>query len=96
VASPWRWPCCGCARCRGRVRHRRSKCDRAALVIGGERIVPCSGLPASRRSAGNSIAWSAQLRTMWISGSLIRSRIWRSSSVSAPSSPARCACPVRR
>ena len=47
-------------------------------------MVPCSGLPAAARSAGVSSPWSAELRTMWVSGSLIRSSTWRSSSVSAP------------
>ncbi len=47
-------------------------------------MVPCSGLPAATRSAGVSRPWSAELRTMWVSGSLIRSSTWRSSSVSAP------------
>ena len=47
-------------------------------------MVPCSPLPAASRSAGVSRPWSAELRTMWVSGSLIRSSTWRSSSVSAP------------
>ena len=47
-------------------------------------MVPCSGLPAAKRSAGVSSPWSAELRTIWVSGSLIRSSTWRSSSVSAP------------
>ena len=47
-------------------------------------MVPCSGLPLAARSAGVSSPWSAELRTMWVSGSLIRSSTWRSSSVSAP------------
>ena len=46
---------------------------------------PVSGLPAARRSAGFSRPWSPELRTMWVSGSLISSSTWRSSSVSAPS-----------
>ncbi len=45
---------------------------------------PRSGLPAARRSSVRSRPWSAELRTMWVSGSLIRSSTWRSSSVSAP------------
>ena len=47
-------------------------------------MVPCSRLPAAGRSAGVSRPWSAELRTMWVRGSLIRSSTWRSSSVSAP------------
>ena len=46
---------------------------------------PVSGLPAARRSAGLSRPWSPLLRTMCVSGSLISSSTWRSSSVSAPS-----------
>ncbi len=46
---------------------------------------PVSGLPAARRSAGISSPWSPLLRTMCVSGSLISSSTWRSSSVSAPS-----------
>ena len=47
-------------------------------------MVPCSGLPAAERSAGVSRPWSAELRTMCVNGSLIRSSTCRSSSVSAP------------
>ena len=47
-------------------------------------MVPCSPLPAASRSAGVSRPWSAELRTMCVNGSLIRSSTWRSSSVSAP------------
>ena len=47
-------------------------------------MVPFSGLPAAMRSARDSRPWSAELRTMWVSGSLMRSSTWRSSSVSAP------------
>ena len=47
-------------------------------------MVPCSPLPEASRSAGVSRPWSAELRTMCVSGSLIRSSTWRSSSVSAP------------
>ena len=59
--------------------------DVAALVIGGE--ADRARAPACRpraRSAGVSRPWSAELRTMWVSGSLMRSSTWRSSSVSAP------------
>ena len=59
--------------------------DVAALVIGGQPdgalLAPCR---AASRSAGVSRPWSAELRTMCVSGSLIRSSTWRSSSVSAP------------
>ena len=34
-------------------------------------IVPCSGLPRARRSAGSSMPWSQELRTRWVSGSVI-------------------------
>ena len=47
-------------------------------------MVPCSPLPEASRSAGVSRPWSAELRTMCVNGSLIRSSTWRSSSVSAP------------
>ena len=47
-------------------------------------MVPRAGLPAALRSADDSMPWSAELRTMWVSGSLMTSRTWRSSSVSAP------------
>ena len=59
--------------------------DVAALVIGGEAdgaLLRLAG--GAARSAGVSRPWSAELRTMWVSGSLIRSSTWRSSSVSAP------------
>ena len=46
--------------------------------------MPFSGFLAARRCSGVSSPWSAELRTMWVSGSLIRSSTWRSSSVSAP------------
>src|SRR5205085_2828289 len=47
-------------------------------------MVPFSGFFASRRCSGISRPWSAELRTIWVSGSLIRSSTSRSSSVSAP------------
>ncbi len=47
-------------------------------------MVPCSPLPEASRSAGVSRPWSAELRTMCVNGSLIRSSTCRSSSVSAP------------
>ena len=47
-------------------------------------MVPCSPLPPASRSAGVSRPWSAELRTMCVNGSLIRSSTCRSSSVSAP------------
>ena len=53
-------------------------------MVGVEADRPVSGLPARRALPGRSMPWSAQLRTMWVSGSLISSRTWRSSSVSAP------------
>jgi hypothetical protein len=36
-------------------------------------MVPCSPLPQASRSAGVSRPWSAELRTMCVNGSLIRS-----------------------
>ncbi|GJE61228.1 hypothetical protein MPOCJGCO_3349 [Methylobacterium trifolii] len=48
-------------------------------------MLPRAGLPAATRWAVDSSPWSAELRTMWVSGSLITSRTCRSSSVSAPS-----------
>ena len=47
-------------------------------------IVPCSGLPLARRSAGISMPWSQLLRTRWVSGSVIFSTRPLSSSVASP------------
>jgi hypothetical protein len=49
------------------------------------RTVPEAGLPAATRASGDSTPWSTALRMMWTSGSLISSRTFLSSSVSAPS-----------
>jgi hypothetical protein len=59
--------------------------DMAAFVIGGQ--PDDSPSRACQRRSGrprDSRPWSAELRTMWVSGSLMRSSTWRSSSVSAP------------
>ena len=47
-------------------------------------IVPCSGLPLARRSAGSSMPWSQLLRTRCVSGSVIFSTRPLSSSVASP------------
>ena len=50
------------------------------------RTVPLSGLPDARRSSGDSMPWSAALRTRCTSGSFNSSTIVLSSSVSSPKS----------
>ena len=47
-------------------------------------IVPCGGFPAATRASGDSMPWSAALRTAWISGSPNSSIIRLSSSVFSP------------
>jgi len=47
-------------------------------------MVPTSGLPRRRRSSGDSMPWSMELRIMCFSGSLICSMTFLSSSVSVP------------
>lgn len=55
--------------------------------------LPSGALPLAMRSAGASMPWSTELRTMWVSGSVIDSMRLRSSSVSAPSSSSRTLLP---
>ena len=57
---------------------------------------PSAGLPAATRTSGVSMAWSTALRTRWVSGSLVASRMVRSSSVSLPSISTRTFLPQVR
>ncbi|OIQ81328.1 hypothetical protein GALL_369110 [mine drainage metagenome] len=47
--------------------------------------IPSAGFPFEIRTSGVSMPWSMELRTKWVSGSLIASRMVLSSSVSRPS-----------
>ena len=60
------------------------------------RIVPAGGLPAARRSSGDSRPWSSALRIRWLSGASSRSRMSRSTPVASPTTSNRASLPSSR